>query len=60
MKQNILYSVLFFFVLFGLKYLFDKSDIQSMLFTSIIGAIIFFIYRIIIRKYLHKKNDQED
>mgnify|MGYP006900029529 CR=1 FL=1 len=60
MKQNILYSVLFFFVLFGLKYLFDKSDIQSMLVTSIIGAIIFFIYRIIIRKYLHKKNDQED
>jgi len=60
MKQNIIYSIVFFFVLFGLKYLFDKSDTESMLTTSLIGAAIFFIYRVIVRKYLYKQKDQED
>ncbi|WP_313385357.1 hypothetical protein [Chishuiella sp.] len=60
MKQNIIYSIAFFFVLFGLKYLFDKSDTESMLTTSLIGTAIFFIYRVIVRKYLYKQKDQED
>lgn len=60
MKQNIIYSIVFFFVLFGLKYLFDKSDTESMLTTSLIGTAIFFIYRVIVRKYLYKQKDQED
>lgn len=60
MKQNIIYSVLFFIVLFGLKYLFDKSDTQSMLITSGIGAGIFFIYRVVIKKILYKQKDQEN
>ncbi|WP_313375589.1 hypothetical protein [Chishuiella sp.] len=60
MKQNIIYSIVFFFVLFGLKYLFDKSDTESMLITSLIGTAIFFIYRVIVRKYLYKQKDQED
>lgn len=60
MKQNIIYSIVFFFVLFGLKYLFDKSETESMLTTSLIGTAIFFIYRVIVRKYLYKQKDQED
>lgn len=60
MKQNIIYSVLFFCVLFGLKYLFDKSDTQSMLISSGIGTAIFFIYRVVIRQKLYKQKDQEN
>ncbi|SFM73527.1 hypothetical protein SAMN05421738_102117 [Algoriella xinjiangensis] len=60
MKQNIIYSVLFFIVLFILKYFFDKSDTQSMLISSAIGTLIFFIYRVLIRKYLYKQKDQEN
>ena len=60
MKQNIIYSVLFFIVLFILKYFFDKSDTQSMLISSAIGTFIFFIYRVLIRKYLYKQKDQEN
>ena len=41
MKQNIIYSVLFFIVLFILKYFFDKSDTQSMLINNKIGTLIF-------------------
>ncbi len=59
MKQNIIYTIIFFLVLFGLKYLFDKSDFQSMLITSLIGSVIYFIYRTVIRKALYKK-DQEN
>ncbi|MDM1072548.1 hypothetical protein HX001_08600 [Empedobacter brevis] len=60
MKQNIIYSIIFFFLLFGLKYLFDKSDTQSMLITSGIGAAIFFVYRVLVRKMLYKQKDQEN
>ena len=60
MKQNIIYSVLFFIVLFILKYFFDKSDTQSMLISSAIGTLIFFIYRVLIRKYLYEQKDQEN
>jgi uncharacterized MnhB-related membrane protein len=60
MKQNIIYSLIFFVVLFGLKYLFDKSDIQSMLIYTSIGTVIFFIYRVVIRKMLYKQKDQEN
>lgn len=40
--------------------MFDKSDTESMLITSLIGTAIFFIYRVIVRKYLYKQKDQED
>ncbi|HAD78982.1 hypothetical protein ACTS91_02930 [Empedobacter falsenii] len=60
MKQNIIYSIIFFFVLFGLKYLFDKSDVQTMLVYSAIGTVIFFIYRVVVRKMLYKQKDQEN
>ncbi|MDM1061223.1 hypothetical protein HXZ62_01425 [Empedobacter falsenii] len=60
MKQNIIYSIIFFVVLFGLKYLFDKSDEQTMLVYSAIGTVIFFIYRVVVRKMLYKQKDQEN
>jgi len=40
--------------------LFDKSDVQTMLVYSAIGTVIFFIYRVVIRKLLYKQKDQEN
>ncbi len=61
MKQNIIQSLFFFVILFGMKYLFDKSDIKTMLTYSVIGAVIFFGYRTFIRpQFLKNKNDQEN
>lgn len=61
MKQNIIQSLFFFIVLFGMKYIFDKSDVKSMLIYSIVGAVIFFGYRTFIRpRFLNNKNDQEN
>lgn len=61
MKQNIIQSLIFFVVLFAMKYLFDKSDVQSMLIYSAIGAIVFFAYRTFVRPmFIKNKNDQEN
>ncbi|MBF0596596.1 hypothetical protein [Faecalibacter rhinopitheci] len=61
MKQNLLLTGLFFIVLFGMKYIFDKSDVKTMLVYSITGAIIFFAYRTFVRpRFTRNKNDQEN
>ncbi len=61
MKQNIIQTLIFFVILFGMKYLFDQSDLKSMLTYSIIGAMVFFAYRTFLRPKLFKeKNDQEN
>ncbi len=54
MKQNLVLSLVFFVVLFVMKYVFDKSDVQSMLIYSAIGAAIFFLYRTFIRQLFYK------
>ena len=44
-----------------MKYLFDKSDIQSMLIYSAVGAVVFFAYRTFVRPmFIKNKNDQEN
>jgi uncharacterized MnhB-related membrane protein len=61
MKQNVIQSLIFFVVLFAMKYLFDKSDIKTMITYSVVGAVIFFGYRTFIRpQFLKNKNDQEN
>lgn len=61
MKQNLIQTFFFFIILFGMKYLFDKSDIKTMLTYSIVGAIIFFGYRTFLRPmFMKNKNDQEN
>lgn len=59
MKQNLLLTVVFFFILFGMKYLFDKSDMTSMLVYSLVGAAVFFVYRTFIRTWFINRNKKD-
>lgn len=61
MKKNVIQSVVFFIILFGMKYLFDKSDIKTMVTYSVLGTIIFFAYLTFIKpRFMKNKNDQEN
>ncbi|MBS7333210.1 hypothetical protein [Faecalibacter bovis] len=59
MKQNLFLTGVFFIVLFGMKYLFDKSDMTSMLIYSVIGAAVFFVYRTFIRTWFINRNKKD-
>ena len=59
MKQNLFLTGVFFVVLFTMKYLFDKSDITSMLIYSVMGSAIFFVYRTFIRTWFINKNKKD-
>lgn len=59
MKQNLFLTGVFFIVLFAMKFIFDKSDISSMLIYSAAGSIIFFLYRTFIRTWIMNKNKKD-